>query len=218
MSINVQHNHPELNPEENTTMADNGSLVGTRGLPQNVKSLIDEVIKTDYLHYVTVNGMFEHLNNHHSTQLSPLTDMRNGAEIKKRIRNYLENRSKKLKPNEPLLQIDSIDDTVEFCEEYSYRLPHFVELKRHTFSSQNDFMAYLGTDRGKLKKRFFLPIPNREQCVAIVGSDITDELYRGIRGSCSYTTLMGISGPCTLVTTSCHKEDVIACWMGVANL
>jgi hypothetical protein len=53
-------------------------------------------------------------------------------------------------------------------------------------------MAYLGTDRGKLKKRFFLPIPNREQCVAIVGSGMTDDLYRGIRGSCSYTTLMGI--------------------------
>jgi hypothetical protein len=83
-SLNV-HNHPELNPEENATMADDGSLAGTRGLPQNVKSLIEEVIKTDYLHYVTVNGMFEHLNNHHSTRLSPLTDMRNGAEIKKRF-------------------------------------------------------------------------------------------------------------------------------------
>jgi hypothetical protein len=53
-------------------------------------------------------------------------------------------------------------------------------------------MAYLCTDRGKLKKRFFLPIPNREQCVAIVGSGMTDDLYRGIRSSCSYTTLMGI--------------------------
>jgi hypothetical protein len=53
-------------------------------------------------------------------------------------------------------------------------------------------MAYLGTDRGKLKRRFFLPIPNREQCVAIVGTEMTDEVYRGIRGSCSYTILMGI--------------------------
>jgi hypothetical protein len=119
-------------------------------------------------------------------------EMRNGPELKKRIRNYLESQGRKGKDTAVPQDFNSIDDIVKFCEENMYHLPPIVQVKKSSFSSQDEFMAYLVTDRMKMKRRFFLPIPSMEQCIEIVGDTMTDDLYCHVRGSCSFTSLFGI--------------------------
>jgi hypothetical protein len=120
-------------------------------------------------------------------------EMRNGPELKKRIRNYLETRGRKGKDTAVPQDFNSIDDIVKFCEDNTYHLPPIVQVKKSSFSSQDEFMAYLVTDRMTMKRQFFLPtIPSMEQCIEIVGDAMMDDLYCHIRGSCSFTTLFGI--------------------------
>jgi hypothetical protein len=79
------HSHTERNPDDlNAVLPDeNAASLGKRGLPDSIKVLIDQVAKNDFLHYITVNGIFDYLHNNHSSSLGPWMEMRNGPELKK---------------------------------------------------------------------------------------------------------------------------------------
>jgi hypothetical protein len=79
------HSHTERKSDDlyAVVLDNNAASLGKRGLPDSINILIDQVAKNDFLHYITVNGIFDYLHNNHLTSLGPWMEMRNGPELKK---------------------------------------------------------------------------------------------------------------------------------------